>query len=370
MGNEMRYLEECIQSNFVSSIGPFVDRFEQEFAAYVGSRHAIACASGTAALHVALLVAGARPDTDVPVSTFTFLASVNAIAYTGATPLLVDSEPRTWNLDGERLHDEVIARAARGGALPSVIEVVHILGHPADLEPLLDLRDRFGIPLVEDAAEALGATYESGALAGRHVGSIGDLGCFSFNGNKILTTGGGGIIVTDDDSLAHAARHLTTQAKLPGLAYVHDRIGFNYRMSNVSAALGLAQLEQLGQFLEAKRSLACRYDSALESCEYLQAPPCASWAAPSRWLYSVLCRSHDLREHLLATMAADGVDTRPVWVPAHLQAPYAATPRLGGECAEDLSRRGLSLPSSVGLSEDDQRKVVAALLRDAEPAIS
>ena len=261
-GNEADYLAECVRTNQVSSVGPFVERFEREFAAAVGARHAIACASGTAALHVALQLAGAGPGRTVAVSTFTFVASVNAVRYTGADPLLVDSEPGTWNLHAQLLHDEVVRRARLGRPIPDVVEVVHVLGHPADLEPVLALRDRFGIRVVEDAAESLGASYVAGPLAGRQVGTIGDLGCFSFNGNKTITTGGGGMIVTGDAALAARARHLSTQARLPGLGYVHDTVGYNYRLTNVAAALGLAQLEQLPRFLAAKRSLAGRYAGA------------------------------------------------------------------------------------------------------------
>ncbi|MGH9246594.1 MAG: aminotransferase class I/II-fold pyridoxal phosphate-dependent enzyme [Acidimicrobiales bacterium] len=361
-GNELAYLRACVESNYVSSVGEFVSSFEREFAAYVGAEHAVACASGTAALHVALLLADAGPGRVVAVSTFTFVASVNAVAYTGATPLLVDSERETWNLDGQRLHDAVTARAARGLPLPSVIELVHIYGHPADIDPLLDLRDRYGIALVEDAAEALGAVYERAPLAGRHVGTIGELGCFSFNGNKILTTGGGGMIVTDDGARAEAARHLTTQAKLPGRAHVHDRIGFNYRMTNIAAAIGRAQLEQLPRFLEARRAITKRYDAALAGHQRLAGPPCAPWASPNHWLYCLLCDTEALRDSLLAALAADAIEARPGWVPAHRQAPYVTSPRLGGDVADEFGRRALSLPSSVALTEDEQDRVIGVIL--------
>jgi dTDP-4-amino-4,6-dideoxygalactose transaminase len=357
-GNEERYLAECVRDNMVSSVGPFVERFEREFAAAVGARHAVACASGTAALHVALRLAGAGPGSTVAVSTFTFIASVNAVHYTGADPLLVDSEPRTWNLDTELLHDEVVRRARLGRPLPAAVEVVHVLGHPADLEPVLALRHRYGIPVVEDAAESLGAAYTAGPLAGRQVGTVGDLGCFSFNGNKTITTGGGGMIVTGDPSLAEQARHLTTQAKLPGLGYVHDTVGYNYRLTNVAAALGVAQLEQLPSLLAAKRALADRYDTLLAKLPLAPAPR-ASWAAPSHWLYSVLLREdHD---SALAALHAAGVGARPLWLPVHQQAPYAAAERLGGGIAAGLHRRGLSLPSSPALSIVDQGRTVSAL---------
>jgi len=358
-GNAARYVQQCLDDNLVSSVGPFVERFEREFAAAVGARHAVACASGTAALHVALRLTGAGPGDQVAVPAFTFIASANAVAYTGASPWLVDSEPRSWNLDADRLHAAVCARAARGDPLPAAVEVVHVLGVPADVEPLLDLRARFGIPLVEDAAEALGATWTAGATAGRQVGTVGDLGCFSFNGNKVLTTGGGGMIVTDDAELARRARHLTTQAKVPGPGYVHDEVGYNYRLTNLAAALGVAQLERLPDLLAAKRALADRYDAALGGLPVTLPPrPAGTW--PSAWLYSVLLDGAAPGE-VAAALAARGVTSRRVWPPLHRQAPYAGAPRLGGEVADDLHRRGLSLPSSADLSPADQDRVVAAL---------
>lgn len=360
-GNAARYLQQCLDENLVSSVGPFVQRFEREFASAVGARHGVACASGTAALHVALRLAGAGPGTLVAVSDFTFVASANAIAYTGAQPWLIDSEPSTWCMDAGRLHHAVCERARLGQPLPAVIEVVHVLGVPADLEPLLDLRSRFGIPLVEDAAEALGGTYRSGWLTGGQAGTLGDLGCFSFNGNKVLTTGGGGMIVTDDAELARRARHLTTQAKVPGRGYVHDDVGYNYRLTNLAAALGVAQLERLDEFLAAKRAIAARYDEALAGLPLTLAP---RWrdVQPSWWLYSVLLGpGAPPVDSVIDAMATHGVQARRLWPPLHAQAPYRGAPRLGGAVADDLYGHGLSLPSSVDLTPADQERVVEAL---------
>lgn len=358
-GNEALYLSECIETNFVSSVGPFVERFETAFAKRTGVSHAVACSSGTAALHVALLIAGARSESVVPVSTFTFIASVNAVSYTGARALLVDSESATWNMDTEALYDHVDALSVRGEQLPAVIQVVHILGHPAQMEPLLELRERFGIPIVEDAAEALGATWTAGQLKGVAVGAAGDLGCFSFNGNKVMTAGGGGMIVTNDAALADQARHLTTQARLPGPAYVHDQVGYNYRLTNLAAAVGLAQLEQLDGFLQSKAAIATRYIEALGSREDIQMQPSASWANPSWWLPSVLCETKQ-RDPILRRMAERSIDARPVWIPAHLQAPHRKAQFLGGAVAEGLAARGISLPASVSLSAPDQESVIEA----------
>lgn len=361
-GNEATYLQECVDTNFVSSVGPFVERFEREFAAHVGSRHAVACSTGTAALHVALRLTGAAPGRLVAVSDFTFIASANAAAYTGADILLVDAEPATWNMDTERLHDEVTRRADRGHQIPDVIEVVHVLGHPASMEPLLALRDRFGTLIVEDAAEALGATYVGGDLDGRHVGTIGDLGCFSFNGNKIITAGGGGMIVTEDPELADHARHLTTQAKVDGREYLHDEVGYNYRLTNTAAALGVAQLEQLPEFLRRKREIAATYRHAFSDLPVVPSPH-ADWAAPSFWLSSVLLDNGRARPAALDALSTDDIGARPLWPPLHLQQPYADTDRIGGKVAKEIHERGISLPSSTGLTAWEQREVIDSLCR-------
>lgn len=361
-GNEATYLRECIDSGYVSSVGPFVERFENEFAAALDIKHAVACASGTAALHVALRLAGAAPGRLVAVSDFTFIASANAITYTGADILLVDSEPQTWNMDTELLRDEVVRRAQRGQRLPDIVEVVHILGHPAHMEPLLELRDRFGIRIVEDAAEALGAEWCAGPQTGTLTGTCGDLGCFSFNGNKIITAGCGGMIVTADSELAAQAKHLTTQAKVGGAGYRHDAVGYNYRLSNLSAALGLAQLERLDSAVRVKRKIARRYSSGLGRLPVRTAPR-ANWAHPSYWLYSLMIYENlPGPEQVTSALATQGIQTRRLWPPLHLQAPYASVDRLGGSEAENLFRRGLSLPSSVHLSESEQRAVINALV--------
>lgn len=362
-GNELRYLRECIETGFVSSVGPFVDRFEREFAEAVGARHAVACASGTAALHVALVLSGVVAGSEVMVPTFTFIASANAVSYIGARPLLVDSEMATWNMDGQLVHDEIARRARAGEALPAAIQVVHVLGHPADMEPLLAVQSEYGVPIVEDAAEALGATYTSGTFAGRSVGTVGAIGCFSFNGNKVMTSGGGGMIVTDDPTVAARAKHLTTQAKLPGHGYVHDEIGFNYRLTNLSAALGVAQLEQLDQFVAAKRRLALRYDGLLSALP-VTVPPRAVWADPSFWLYSILLDDDGPSpDEVVAALVGDGIQARPLWPPLHRQPPYLGAATLGGGVAEVIHRHGLSLPSSVALTEAEQTRVVERLAK-------
>lgn len=359
-GNEAQYLAECVDSGYVSSVGPFVERFEKAFAATIGASHAVACASGTAALHVALRLAGAEPGRLVAVSDFTFIASANAVTYTGADVLLVDSEPATWNMNTELLHDEVCRRARRGDRIPDVVEVVHVLGHPAHMEPLLDLRERFGIRIVEDAAESLGAEWCSGVAAGMSVGTVGDIGCFSFNGNKIITSGGGGMLVTADAELAARAKHLTNQAKLGG-GYHHDTVGYNYRLSNLSAAVGLAQLERLHHAVRARRSIARRYHEGL-GCLPLSVAPRAAWANPSYWLYSLLIYENmPGPDQLTSALCQQDIQARRLWPPLHQQAPYRSMERLGGEVSAKLCRRGLSLPSSAHLAEADQAAVIDAV---------
>ena len=348
-GNAQRYLEECLATNFVSSVGPFVGRFEAEFAATVGARHAVAVASGTAALHLAMRVLDIGPGDEVLVPSLTFVASVNPIVYVGATPVLVDSEPATYNLDPTLLVEELDARARDGRRQPTAIEVVHLVGHPADIEPIATAAARHGVPLIEDASEALGATYTRGAHAGRSVGTIGRVGCFSFNGNKLITTGGGGMLVTDDEALARRARHLSTQARLPGPAYDHDEVGYNYRLSNVAAALGVAQLEQLPELLAGRRANAAGYDLALADSPVLRPAPRAPWAVPSFWLYTAsLDRSVSdppaLRDRLIAALAERTIEARPIWTPLHLTRLDRDAARLGGSVAEDIFARSISLP--------------------------
>jgi dTDP-4-amino-4,6-dideoxygalactose transaminase len=363
VGNASRYLEECLATNFVSSVGPFVGRFEQEFAAYVGTRHAVACASGTAALHLALRVLGVGPGDEVLVPTLTFVASANPVRYEGGTPVLIDSDDASLGMNASLVVDELDRRHRLGLPMPKAIEVVHLVGHPADLEPILDVADRHGIPVVEDAAEALGATWTAGRLTSRQVGSVGRIGCFSFNGNKIITTGGGGMLVTDDDALARRARHLSTQARLPGRAYAHDEVGYNYRLSNIAAALGVAQLEQLPDLLARRRDVAGTYDRALAGIPALRPARHAPWADPSYWLYTVELASglERDRERLLDGLAEAGIEARPIWTPLHLQPLYADAPRLGGSVAERVFAGAVSLPSSSSLTQGQQSRVIEAI---------
>lgn len=361
-GNERDYLNDCIDSGFVSSVGPFVTRFEEAFANRIGRSHAIACSSGTAALHVALRVAGVQQRDVVPVSDFTFIASINAINYCRAQPLLVDSEPSSWNLDGDRLLQYFKTEASRGRPLPSVIEAVHILGVPFDHQPLSEIREAYAVTIVEDAAESLGASIRDKMP----VGAFGELGCFSFNGNKMITAGGGGMIVCDDPQLAERARLLTTQAKAPGPKYVHEEVGYNYRMTNVAAAIGLAQLEQLDHFLASRARICDRYRTALGSEEALAFPSPPPGATSSHWMCSFSARTQELRDKIISNLDRAGIDSRPVWLPAHCQPPYRSARRLGRGTCEVVSSTSLSVPSSVNLSIEEQDRVIDVIRNSIE----
>ena len=365
-GNEKKYLDQCIESNFVSSVGPFVTQFEESFAQFVGSPHAVAVSNGTAAIHMALILAGVGPGDEVIVSDFTFAASGNPIFYQQAKPILVDSEMSTWNLDPDLVVAELERRSRLGLDMPKAVMVVHILGFPARIEPIVAACERHGVWLIEDAAEALGASYTSGPYQGRQVGTIGRIGCYSFNGNKIITTGGGGMLVTSDPALARRAKHLTTQAKLPGYAYFHDEIGYNYRLTNLAAALGVAQLERIRHFLDRKREIATNYDLAFKDLEAIACPPRPTGMAPTYWLYSILLQNSWQKP--LDDLMALGIQTRPLWTALHLMPPYRDVQLLGtGKVSEALCGHGLSLPCSTHLSMADQQSVIKAVsdvLRD------
>lgn len=357
-GNERNYLLECLETNSVSSIGPFVERFEREFADYVGAKYAIATCNGTAALHIALRLLGTGAGDEVLVSSFTFIASVNPIKYVGATPVFIDSEEMTWNLDPELVVNELKLRAERK-QLPKAILVAHIYGHPADLGPILEAADQYDIAVIEDATESLGALYR-----GKHVGTFGGMGCYSFNGNKIITTGGGGMIVTDDQELARRARHLTTQARLPGAEYHHDEIGYNYRLTNIQASLGVAQLEQLPVFLQRKHAIASRYTASLKELPGVHLMSEAPWANCSWWMYSILIDSERFgwnRNEVMSALQERGIQSRPVWTPIHTMPIYSDCYRAGGNVAERLFSTGLSLPCSVGLNDADQDFVIESI---------
>ncbi len=367
-GNEWAYLKECLDTNWVSSVGPFVDRFERDIAARVGAAHAVATTSGTAALHVALLVAGVEPDDEVLVSTLTFIAPANAIRYAGAWPVFVDAEPDYWQMDPQKVAD-FLEKGCRwsGGALRDLrtgrrvraLLPVHILGHPVDMDPLVELARRYELRVVEDATESLGAKYRS-----RMVGCLGDIACFSFNGNKLITTGGGGAIVTNNGAWAGRARYLTTQAKDDPIEFVHGEIGYNYRLTNIQAAVGCAQLERLDEYIETKRRIAKRYTEALAGVPGIRVPAEAPWAFSNRWMYTILVdesRYGMSSRGLLRCLRDRGIQVRPLWQPVHLSPAHQG--KLATDCcvAEQLNREGLSIPCSVGLNATQQAHVTEAI---------
>lgn len=370
-GNEWKYVKECLDTNWVSSVGPFVDRFEKELAEYVGAEHAVATVNGTAALHIALLVAGVQPDDEVLVSTLTFIAPANAICYVGAWPVFIDAEPDYWQMDSQKVVDflEEECHWADGelrnkttGRRVKAILPVHILGHPVDMDPILEVARKYNLVVIEDATESLGAKYKE-----KMVGTLGDIACFSFNGNKIITTGGGGMVVTDNEAWAEKAKYLTTQAKDDPLEYVHNEIGYNYRLTNVQAAMGVAQLEQLDDYIAAKRRIARRYSEAFGDVSSITPMQEADWAFSIFWMYTALVDPGEFgldSRALLWELQARGVLTRPLWQPMHLSPAHHGDVRRGGcKVAEWLNRCALSLPCSAGLGNFTQARVIHTIRR-------
>jgi perosamine synthetase len=366
-GNEWAYVKECLDTNWVSSVGSYVDRFEKMAAETAGTQYAIATTSGTAALHVALMLAGVERDDEVLVSTLTFIAPVNTIRYVGAHPVLIDGDPIHWQMDpaavADFLHDcqwdGAALRNRRTGRRVRAILPVHILGHPVDLDPILEVAARYNLPVIEDATEGLGAQYK-----GKGLGSFGQSGCFSFNGNKIITTGGGGMLVTNNAGLAKRARYLTTQAKDDPIEYIHNEVGYNYRLTNVLAAIGCAQMEQLPGYIEIKRGIAARYNAALASLPGITLPQQAEWANSIWWMYTILIDesiAHISSRELLRELHALKIQTRPLWQPMHHSPAHAGA--VAGPCpvADKLHQQALSLPCSVGLSPAAQSAVIGAI---------
>ena len=366
-GNEWKYVKECLDTNWVSSAGPFVGRFEREVAAHVGVPHAVATVNGTAALHVALLAAGVKPGDLVLVPALTFMATGNAIAYCGAEPVFLDSEEVSWGLDPEKTADflsreclvkagHVVHRAT--GRVVRALLPVDLYGHPCDLDAILEIAGRHPLAVVEDAAEALGARYR-----GRAVGGDGLVSCLSFNGNKIITCGGGGMVLTDDPALARRAALLSTQGRTPGAEFVHEEVGYNYRLTNIQAALGLAQLEQLDRFVEDKRQTARYYAEALRVLDGIE-PFCEQpWARSSYWMSSVMLdpSAWDDVRTLIQKAKAASIELRPLWYPLHRQPVFAECEAFRVEHADALHARGVSLPCSVGITPEARARVVAFL---------
>lgn len=353
-GPEQTYANEAFTLNWVSTAGPNLAAFEQAFTSRVGLP-SVCLASGTAAIHLGLRLLGVGPGDEVFCSSLTFAASANPILYLGAKPVFIDSDRLTWNIDPLLLSDALTERASRN-RLPKALIVVHLYGQCADMDPILDICNAFGVPVLEDAAEALGANYK-----GRPAGSMGKLAAFSFNGNKIITTGGGGMLVGHDPRLIEKARFWSTQAKDPGLAYEHSEIGYNYRMSNVLAGIGRGQLEVLDLRVEQRRAVAFRYRDAFADVPGISFMPQAPYGFSTNWLSCFLIEPAGFgcsRDALIHALDAAGIESRPVWKPMHLQRLFSDCPCYGGEVSRDLYERGLCLPSSSSLSPSDQAYII------------
>src|SRR5450759_187090 len=351
-GNELKYVTEAIDTNWISSAGSYIPRFEECFAEKMGARYGVACANGTVALHLALATLGLEPGDEVIIPTFTMIATANAVTYLGARPVLVDSEPCTWNMDMNQVEAAVTARTR-------AIIPVHTYGHPVDMDALMHIADRHGLFVLEDAAEAHGARYQD-----RGVGSLGHAAAFSFYGNKIITTGEGGMVTTNREDVARLAWNLRDHAFSTERHFWHKFLGYNYRMTNLQAAIGMAQTEQLEKFVAARRSNAAYHTQLLRATPGITTPPEAPWATNVFWMYGIMVEKEFgiSRDELRRRLAQRGIETRTFFIPMHCQPIYFDQYR--GQrfpVAEDLCRRGLYLPSASALTRDDIETVVEAV---------
>lgn len=362
-GNEAKYLQECVETNFVSTVGPFVSRFEEMVASASGARYAVATSSGTTGLHASLVALGVGQDDLVIIPSFTFIATANAVSHAGATPWLLDVTTESWTLDARQLDHELGAtteRNAQGnlihrptGRRVAAIIAVYTFGAPADMDDLREVAHRFSLPLVADAAAALGSRYK-----GRDIAALdADLTVFSFNGNKTITAGGGGVVAGNDKTLVQHVRHLTTTARV-GANYDHDVVGFNYRMTNLQAAVGCAQMEMLDTFVETKRRIRRTYNEAFES--FASPFPEPSWSESACW-FSGFVTDATTAIRVRANLQAAGIDARPTWKPMHLQAPYIDAPRASIEVSDSIWGTIVTLPCSTGISDDELDTVVRAV---------
>ena len=357
-GHELALVQEAFDSNWLAPVGPHVDAFEEEFAATVGVRRALAVSSGTAALHLALICADVGPGDDVIVSTLTFAGSVFPISYVGAHPIFIDSDFESWNMDPRILDDE-LARRARLGSVPKAVVLVHLYGQCADIAPIKASCERYGVTLIEDAAEALGARYR-----GSPPGGFGQSALFSFNGNKIVTTTGGGMLVSNDSILIDRARKLSTQAREPAVHYEHAFVGYNYRMSNVLAGVGRGQLRVLQDRVAARRRIFEYYAESLGGLPGIEFMPEPSWSYHTRWLTTLTLDPVAFgcdRETMRLALEAENIESRPIWKPMHMQPVFAGERSIGGGRAEHLYEYGLCLPSGSSMTGQDLERVVAVI---------
>jgi pyridoxal phosphate-dependent aminotransferase EpsN len=357
-GKELEFVNEAFASNWVAPIGPMVDAFEKELCGYTGAAYAAALSSGTAALHLSLLLLGVGPGDEVVCSSFTFAGSAFPITYMNAVPVFVDSELRSWNMDPELLEKAITDRTAKGKK-PKAVIVVHLYGQSADMDAIMAICARHEIPLIEDAAESLGAHYKN-----RHTGTFTRFGILSFNGNKIITTSGGGMLLGQNRDDIEKARFYATQARDPAPHYEHTKIGYNYRMSNIVAAIGRGQLTAVEERVAGKRALFEVYKAGLGSIEGLAFMPDPGWGRSNRWL---TCITIDEKlksgkvEEIRKALEAGNIECRPLWKPMHLQPVFSKSPAYTNGISEGLFNRGLCLPSGTAMSEDDRARVIAVV---------
>ncbi|MEM7758526.1 MAG: DegT/DnrJ/EryC1/StrS family aminotransferase [Cyanobacteria bacterium P01_A01_bin.40] len=355
---ELKFVKEAFDTNWVAPVGPNIDAFEAEFSQVVGTPHAAALSSGTAALHLALKLVGVEAGDEVFCSTFTFIASASPITYLGATPVFIDSDRLTWNMDPNLL-ETALAKRDKLGKLPKAVVLVHLYGQSADLEPISQICDRYSVPLIEDAAEALGASYKDTSP-----GTWGRAGIFSFNGNKIITTSGGGMLVSNDENLIRKAKFLATQARDPQPHYEHSEIGFNYRLSNICAGIGRGQLSVLKARVAARRRIHTIYQDALGDFPGIEFMPEADFGTSTRWLTCFTLEPKIAgidREQVRLKLLEQQIETRPVWKPMHLQPVFAGCECVDNGVAENLFRKGLCLPSGSNLTDEDLERVIMAV---------
>jgi pyridoxal phosphate-dependent aminotransferase EpsN len=360
-GAERQYVREAFDSNWLSTVGPNIAAFEREFESRLGLP-AVALASGTAAIHLGLRLLGVGSGDEVFCSTLTFAATANPVRYLGAQPVFLDSEYKTWNVDPEIL-SKALRERARRNRLPRAVIVVHVFGQCADMDPILETCNRYEIPVLEDAAEALGAVYQ-----GRAAGTMGAIGAFSFNGNKIITTTGGGMLVSSNRDWAEKARFWATQARDPGIGYRHSELGYNYRMSNVLAGIGRGQLRVLDERVQQRRAIAFRYAHSFADLPGISLMPQPPEGLHTNWLSCFLIDTPQFgctRDELIQALDAANIESRPVWHPMHLQPLYSGCQRYGGHVARDLSCRGICLPSSSNLTLSQQLYVINQIRRRA-----
>lgn len=370
-GNELEYLTKAIETEWVSTAGPFIPEFEHAVAKYVGAEGAVSCQNGTSGLHVALRLCGVTSEDEVIVPTLTFIATVNPVKYVGAEPIFLDCDD-SLNMDPVKLQnfcenecdfvDDKLINVKTKKHVKAVI-VVHVFGNMADMERIMDVASRYNLKVIEDATEALGTHYVSGENHGRYAGTMGDLGVYSFNGNKIITTGGGGMIVSNNEELLERARHLTTQAKSDELYYTHDEVGYNYRMTNLQAALGLAQLEQLEYFIQVKKENYGLYKKAVEKVEGLRLLDFAENTRPNYWFYALYCdATYALnRDELIRYLASRGIQSRPIWGLISEQKPYKECQTYMIEKAKYYLEHVVNIPCSSNLSREDVQLVIECL---------